>query len=91
MAYRIVLEGRVQGVGGRAYCSKYARSLGLSGSATNLPDGSVQVLLATEDEKMVREYIMCLRSNPAGVHFYGSITDIRYSQFNGPLRGDYTF
>lgn len=91
MPYRIVLKGRVQGVGGRAYCSHYARHLGLSGSATNLPDGSLQVLLATDDEKMVKEYTVCLRSDPLGVRFFGSITEIQFSSFNGSLCGDYNF
>ena len=91
MPYRIVLKGRVQGVGGRAYCRQYARHLGLSGSATNLADGSVQVLIATDDEKIAKEYIFCLRSDPARVHFYGSITDVHCSPYNGPMLGDYTF
>ena len=38
------VEGRVQGVGFR-YCTRaQARALGLSGSATNLPDGRVEVV-----------------------------------------------
>jgi len=91
MAYRVLLKGRVQGVGGRAYCSSYARHLGLSGSATNLSDGSLQVLLSTDDEKMVKEYAACLRTDPLGVRFYGSIAEIQISSFSGHLKGDYNF
>jgi acylphosphatase len=38
------VEGRVQGVGFRYWTRVQARTLGLSGSATNLPDGSVAVV-----------------------------------------------
>lgn len=39
----ITVEGRVQGVGFRWWAMGEARELGLSGRATNLEDGSVQV------------------------------------------------
>lgn len=38
------VEGRVQGVGFRYWARARARALGLSGSATNLPDGRVEVI-----------------------------------------------
>jgi acylphosphatase len=38
------VEGRVQGVGFRYWTRIQARGLGLSGSATNLPDGRVEVI-----------------------------------------------
>jgi acylphosphatase len=38
------VEGRVQGVGFRYWTRAQARALGLSGSATNLPDGRVEVV-----------------------------------------------
>jgi acylphosphatase len=37
------VSGRVQGVGYRAFVGREARRLGLAGSATNLPDGRVEV------------------------------------------------
>jgi acylphosphatase len=38
------VEGRVQGVGFRYWTRVQARALGLSVSATNLPDGNVEVV-----------------------------------------------
>jgi acylphosphatase len=38
------VEGRVQGVGFRYWTRAQARALGLSGSATNLPGGGVEVV-----------------------------------------------
>jgi acylphosphatase len=41
---RYVASGRVQGVGYRAFAARVARSLGLTGAATNLDDGRVEVV-----------------------------------------------
>lgn len=43
---RCRVRGRVQGVFYRASTAEKARHLGLSGHAINLPDGSVEVLVA---------------------------------------------
>jgi acylphosphatase len=40
---RWVVSGRVQGVGYRVFAARAARSLGLSGGASNLDDGRVEV------------------------------------------------
>jgi acylphosphatase len=46
-AVRVValVEGRVQGVGYRWFVRQTATGRGLSGAATNLPDGRVEVVL----------------------------------------------
>ncbi len=91
MAYKLILQGRVQGVGGRAYCRNYAVKLKIRGSATNLSDGSVQVLLNTDDESLVREYATCLKDDPLGLYFYGTITSIKMHPYTGRMQGDYNF
>jgi acylphosphatase len=45
-AARFLVEGRVQGVGFRAWTRRCALELGLRGHARNLPDGRVEVLAA---------------------------------------------
>jgi acylphosphatase len=44
-AARIVVRGRVQGVGFRAWTVRRARGLGLSGWVRNRADGSVEILV----------------------------------------------
>ena len=43
-ARRWLVSGRVQGVGYRAFAARTARSLGLDGGVSNLPDGRVLVV-----------------------------------------------
>jgi acylphosphatase len=88
----LILTGRVQGVFCRHYCSQTAKRLGLRGSATNLMDGSVQVLLATDDETQISRYVQALRENPFGIRFWGSITGIEVNKnYQGHIDGDYVF
>ena len=45
-SFRVVLSGRVQGVGFRAWTERTARSLGLSGWVRNLRDGTVEAVFS---------------------------------------------
>jgi acylphosphatase len=91
MARRLILTGAVQGVFCRQYCSQTAKRLGLHGSASNRNDGSVHVLLDTDDDLLVRSFIDALRSNTYGFRFYGSFSTISLEDYSGPLGGDYVF
>lgn len=46
------MSGRVQGVGYRAFTRREAALMGLSVSATNLPDGRVEVIACGEAERI---------------------------------------
>ncbi len=54
VARRLVLSGRVQGVGFRFFAEDLARREGLGGWAVNRPDGSVEVLLEGDRESVAR-------------------------------------
>ena len=56
---RILVSGRVQGVGFRCATVEKARELGLNGHARNLPDGRVEVLACGSESALgeLREWL----------------------------------
>lgn len=52
MSTRFQVFGMVQGVGFRWFVARHARSLGLTGYARNLPNGSVEVMVDGPEESM---------------------------------------
>lgn len=62
-AYRFIVKGLVQGVFFRATTASKAQELGVAGSATNLADGSVEVI-AFGDEASIQELERWLRAGP---------------------------
>jgi acylphosphatase len=65
VARRLVLTGRVQGVGFRFFAEHAARVEGLGGWVRNRPDGSVEVFAEGEAESVSR-FEAKLRRGPAG-------------------------
>lgn len=55
-AYKIIVSGRVQGVGYRFYCCDVARQLGLAGFVMNLPDRTVEIEVYGNEDK-IKEFI----------------------------------
>jgi acylphosphatase len=60
---RLVITGRVQGVGYRIWAERTARSLGVRGWVRNRTDGSVE-LLATGDNGAITALIEACRRGP---------------------------
>ena len=64
MAIRIRIEGRVQGVGYRAWATRYATELGLDGWVRNRRDGSVEALLSGDSDSIRRMVSACHKGPP---------------------------
>jgi acylphosphatase len=64
-AVRIVVTGRVQGVGFRAFVLRVARETGLTGWVRNRPDGDVEAE-AMGDEAALQRFVEAMRSGPIG-------------------------
>lgn len=62
-ARRVVVAGRVQGVGYRAWMAAEAQALGLSGWVRNRLDGTVEALI-DGDEAAVAELLRACRRGP---------------------------
>jgi acylphosphatase len=90
MAKELILSGRVQGVLCRNYCSQYGAKMGIKGAASNLYDGTVQVLLDCDDIKAA-QYVKAIKENPFRMRFYGKIEDVRIGDYSGAISGDYNF
>ncbi len=65
MTRRYVILGSVQGVGFRWFVARHARTLGLTGFARNLPDGSVEVVAAGTDMSALSRLETLLQAGPA--------------------------
>lgn len=63
----IIVTGKVQGVFYRQSTRKKARSLGIKGTVSNLPDGSVQILAIGDDDQI--EYLIqwCKQGPPTAM------------------------
>ncbi len=60
---RIVVKGRVQGVGFRYFTQMQAEKLGVTGWCTNCADGSVLIEAQGTDEQL-GHFLDCLRQGP---------------------------
>ena len=67
---RIIVTGRVQGVGFRYFTVRCANDLGLCGWVRNLPDGSVETAIQGQGEK-IEEMIGLLRQGPGAANVSG--------------------
>lgn len=61
MAARVIISGRVQGVGYRAWTQRQARARGLSGWVRNVTDGTVEALFSGDKDAVEAMIAACAR------------------------------
>ena len=66
----VLIHGRVQGVGYRAFTEDTARELGLQGWVRNRRDGAVEAVFAGPGEAVAKMIEAC-RQGPYGAHVTG--------------------
>lgn len=85
----LVIRGRVQGVGYRAWTQYTAERLGLDGWVRNRRDGSVEAVVSGETQT-VREMIGLCRKGPRGARV-DALEEREGTQAELDLRGGYGF
>lgn len=88
MRRRIIVRGRVQGVGFRWFVREHARTLRLSGWVRNLPDGMVELEVEGSAEK-VAELLGHVAEGPDGAVVAG-LDDVQISEPASPLPETFT-
>jgi len=76
----VVISGRVQGVGFRAFVVSEAEALGLDGWVRNRRDGTVEAVFAG-DEQEIQHILMELNAGPPAA----AVTDVRPGPYDGPI------
>jgi acylphosphatase len=75
MGMRLIIEGRVQGVGYRAWAERQASRLRLDGWVRNRSDGSVELVAHGAEEALAALEQLCRRGPPAA-----SVTHVTRSE-----------
>jgi acylphosphatase len=66
-AIRVVVRGRVQGVGFRAFALRRALTMGIWGEVVNDRDGSVQAIAEHDSPEVLAAFVEALREGPGRV------------------------
>lgn len=79
-AVHVVITGRVQGVGFRAFVERQAEALRLDGWVRNRRNGTVEAVFAG-DEGEIQHILMELNAGPPAA----AVTDVRTGPYEGPI------
>lgn len=79
-AVHVIITGRVQGVGFRAFVEREAAALSLDGWVRNRRDGTVEAVFAG-DESEIQHILMELNAGPPAA----AVTDVRTGPYEGPI------
>lgn len=79
-AASVIIHGRVQGVGYRAWVEDEAGSLGLSGWVRNRRDGTVEAVVSG-DAIAVHTFVALCRDGPRAALVF----DVKSEPYDGPL------
>jgi len=63
-AKRVIVHGRVQGVGFRYFVQHVGNCLGLTGNVRNCPDGTVEIIIEGNPMKII-EFINAVEKGPS--------------------------
>jgi acylphosphatase len=79
-AVHVLIEGRVQGVGFRAFVEGEAIARGLSGWVRNRRDGSVEAVVSGDADQVALTLAAC-RTGPRAAE----VTEMRVSDYSGTV------
>ena len=78
---RVIVYGHVQGVFFRAFVSRQAKELSLTGNVRNVPSGEAVEVNAEGEKERLEELISCLRVGPPAAKVEKVITE--WSEYTG--------
>ena len=81
----IVVRGRVQGVGFRAFVEGEALARGIDGWVRNRRDGTVEAVFAG-DEQQIQYVLMELNAGPPSA----AVTDVQTAPYEGPMQDGFS-
>lgn len=80
---RIVVSGRVQGVGFRKFVQRWANEFQVTGTAMNMQNGDVEIY-ASGDQAHVDQLVEKAKSGPTFAHVREcKVTDLEFRNFSG--------
>ena len=83
VARKAIVSGRVQGVFFRDTCRSVAQREGVAGSARNVPDGTVEVVLEGEKDAVERVLAWCRKGTEYAHVEQVDVTDVEPTGLDG--------